>query len=71
MLLAYWVTSRVWWTYHTLASSKELRFESFTITSLNIIMIVKMIYNTKHQIERGAQPHGQHLVVVHIQVIGK
>jgi len=25
VLLAYWVTSRVWWTYHTLASSKELR----------------------------------------------
>ena len=70
MLLAYWVTSRVWWTYHTLASSKELRFESIT-TFLNIIMIVKVIYNTKHQIERGAQPHGQHLVVVHIQVIRK
>jgi len=25
VLIAYWVTSRVWWTYHTLASSKELR----------------------------------------------
>ena len=25
VLLAYWVTSRVWWTYHALASSKELR----------------------------------------------
>lgn len=25
VLIAYWVTSRVWWTYHTLAHSKDLR----------------------------------------------
>jgi len=25
VLVAYWVTSRMWWTYHTLVQSKELR----------------------------------------------
>ena len=24
-LLAYWVTSRVWWTYHTLANNSNLQ----------------------------------------------
>ena len=24
-LVAYWVTSRVWWTYHTMANTKHLK----------------------------------------------
>jgi len=27
VLVAYWVTSRLWWTYHSLAQSKELRIK--------------------------------------------
>lgn len=27
VLVAYWITSRVWWTYHTLAHNKELRLQ--------------------------------------------
>ena len=28
VLLAYFVTSRIWWIYHTLAAHKELKFKS-------------------------------------------
>ena len=48
VLLAYWVTSRVWWTYHTLASSKELRFESLTITVTTSLIIIAVGVTNKN-----------------------